>query len=196
VNEEPYNYSTGNGFNGALYDYLFSTYPGVKTAVGTAFRDYTQALTPCPTLQGSVQLQRPGTSTPHSSWQGPLRLTVFGTPHWLSTDASGHFSYRLPAGTYDLQVKGIHSLSVLRSGVVIPGSGAAVDFCTLMEGDASGDDRVAGADFSILASSYGLSAGDAGFDPRADFNNDGKVSGLDFSLLATNYDSSGPLTCP
>jgi len=46
-------------------------------------------------------------------------------------------------------------------------------------------------DFSILASTFGLGAGDPGFDPRADFNQDTFVTILDFSLLAANFGQCG-----
>jgi len=44
LNEQPYNLSTGQGFNGALYDYRYPTYPGVLTSVGINFRSYMAAL--------------------------------------------------------------------------------------------------------------------------------------------------------
>ena len=75
-------------------------------------------------------------------------------------------------------------------------SAAAVDFCTLLEGDASDDDRISGVDFSLLATAYNKQTGEPGFDARTDFNDDGRISGVDFSLLATNYNRSGPLACP
>jgi hypothetical protein len=51
-------------------------------------------------------------------------------------------------------------------------------------------------DVSILVTTYGKSAGDLGFDSRADFNDDGVVDAADFSLLASNYNRSGSLACP
>ncbi|MBM4429715.1 MAG: hypothetical protein FJ026_05105, partial [Chloroflexi bacterium] len=80
LNEQPYNLSTGQGFNGALYDYRYPTYPGVLTAVGVNFKNYMDALvaaatppatctptvTPTPT-QTSTSTPTPtqtGTSTP------------------------------------------------------------------------------------------------------------------------------------
>jgi hypothetical protein len=89
-------------------------------------------------------------------------------------------------------VKGRHSLSILRRGVTLPAVGV-VDMGTLLEGDASGDDRVSGVDFSILATAYATQRGDAGWDARADFNDDGRITALDFSLLASNYAQEGPI---
>jgi hypothetical protein len=131
-----------------------------------------------------VSLYPPGSNTPAST-----DATVL--------DAAGAFTTcAVPAaGVWDVEVKGSHSLSSRRAGVLIPPAAGPVDFCTLLEGDASDDNRVSGMDFSILATSYNQQAGEPGFDPRADFNDDGRVSGIDFSLLATNYNRSGPVAC-
>ncbi|MEI8083833.1 MAG: cohesin domain-containing protein, partial [Actinomycetes bacterium] len=149
-------------------------------------------------LSGKVALQS------HSSPNGqPVRIWRFApggtTPiaNYSSTlDASGGLTVcGIPAGTYDFRVKGGHSLSIRRANVSAPGGATPVDFCTLLEGDASDDDRVSGVDFSVLATTYNKQTGQPGFDARADFNDDGRISGVDFSLLATNYNRSGPVTC-
>ncbi len=44
LNDQPYNPETGAGFNGALYDHRYPSYPGVITAFGINFRDYTEAI--------------------------------------------------------------------------------------------------------------------------------------------------------
>jgi len=77
--------------------------------------------------------------------------------------------------------------------VAVP-TDAVVEFGTLLEGDASDNDRVAGEDFSILATAYAACEGHAAWDPRPDFNTDGCVTGADFSLLATNYGRSGSIS--
>jgi len=105
----------------------------------------------------------------------------------------------MPGTTYDVKIKSTHSLSNRRSGVTIPATGpgsGTVDLCTLREGDANNDDRVSGVDVSILVTTYGKSAGNPGFDARADFNDDGVVDAADFSLLSSNYNRNGPLGCP
>jgi len=110
-----------------------------------------------------------------------------------------------PGATYVVEVTGQHSLSNLRSGVTLPGVMPAfmvmpppppVDFCTLLEGDTNLDNRVAGADISLLVSAYGTADGDAGFEPQADLNDDGQISAADYSLLTSNYQREGPVPCP
>ena len=148
-------------------------------------------------LEGSVTLQAHATSDGY-----PIVLSLFNpgdsTPiasYNTTLDANGNFSIcGLAGGPFDVSVKGNHSLSSKRTNLTIPAT-APVDFCTLLEGDASNDDRISGIDFSILASAYNTQNGDSTFDPRADFNDDGRISGVDFSLLASNYNLSGPILC-
>ncbi len=51
LNDKPYDFVTQTGFNGALFDYRYPSYPGVITEIGVNFREYTSALrvTPMPT---------------------------------------------------------------------------------------------------------------------------------------------------
>ncbi|KPL20532.1 MAG: hypothetical protein AMJ93_11710, partial [Anaerolineae bacterium SM23_84] len=44
LNDQPWDPDTGEGFNGALYDYRYPEYPGVITSMGIHFREYTDAL--------------------------------------------------------------------------------------------------------------------------------------------------------
>ena len=149
-------------------------------------------------LTGKAALQS------HTSPAGhPVRLSRF-TPggaiplasYNAVLDANGGFTVcNIPGGVFDFQLKGAHSLSVRRTNMSVP-SGASIDFCTLLEGDASDDDRISGVDFSLVATAYNKQSGETGFDARTDFNDDGRISGVDFSLLATNYNRTGPLPCP
>lgn len=54
-------------------------------------------------------------------------------------------------------------------------------------GDANGDTRVDGLDFTAFVSTYGVPIGQAGHLAFFDFNNDGRIDGLDFGQFATNY---------
>lgn len=54
-------------------------------------------------------------------------------------------------------------------------------------GDATGDGHVNYADLVILAASFGKSAGQDGYDVRADFNGDGVVNYADLVILAASY---------
>jgi len=44
LNDKPYDLSTGEGFNGSLFDWRFPTYPGVITLFGVNFSRYTSRL--------------------------------------------------------------------------------------------------------------------------------------------------------
>ena len=150
-------------------------------------------------LDGQVTLQsRP--APPNPRWVMPLTVvllepggdTVMAGPYDVSTNESGEFSVPgLPAGTYDVGVKGRRTLSRLATGVVLTGESVPVDFGTLVEGDASSDDYVGGADYSLLYTNYGQVA------PAAleicDFNGDDYVGGADYSLLYTNYGQVGEM---
>ena len=50
LNDQPYNFVTGRGFNGALFDYRYPTYPGVITEIGINFKQYTDALALTPSV--------------------------------------------------------------------------------------------------------------------------------------------------
>ena len=184
LNEEPYNWNTGDGFNGALFDYQTSSFPGVLTPVGVRFKAYTDPLAAC-NIEGSVTLQRPA-QAPHPSWSVPLTVTVCSTSYQVTTDESGRFSLpNLGAAKCDVVVKGAHTLSNSRQAVeLLPGVNS-IDLGTLSEGDANGDDCVNILDFSILATWFNMNHA------AADFNEDGLVNISDFSLLAMNFGQCG-----
>lgn len=152
-----------------------------------------------PWFIGAVRLQGHG-APPSVRWSG-YTLTVqlldaagsVVRSFDVTTDETGRFALLSPpSGTFDMRVKGRHSLSSLRRGVILPTAGV-MEMGTLLEGDASGDDRVSGVDFSILAAAYMTQRGGAGWDARADFNDDGRISAIDFSLLVSNYAREGPV---
>jgi hypothetical protein len=76
--------------------------------------------------------------------------------------------------------------------LLAPGANA-VDFGTLLEGDANDNNVVELHDFSILATAFGTGVGQPGFDPRADFNESTWIDIADFSLLSTNYGQAGDI---
>jgi Dockerin type I domain len=61
-------------------------------------------------------------------------------------------------------------------------------------GDVNGNGVVDCADLAIVKASFGKTAGQAGFDPRADLNKDGVVSVLDLSIVAKQLPAG--TTCP
>ena len=150
------------------------------------------------TLSGSIALQgRPG--APHGSWIGPVEVSLFqpgatvpARVAGLSTDDRGRFSLSdIPAGTYNIRVKGLHTLANRRGGVVLGSGDNHEALGTLKEGDANNDNRIDAADASALAASFGLSEGSPGFDAAADFDNNGVVNAADQALLAANYGEVG-----
>jgi hypothetical protein len=150
-------------------------------------------------VKGSVDLQgRP--PAPDPSWITNLRVSLTVPPETvprysfdLFTDENGVFEVGpVDPLTYDMRVKGTHTLQNLVSVTLNPGENL-VDAGELLEGDADDNNCVVGLDFSILATTFGKGEGDPGFDPRADFDQNGFVVGLDFSLLATNFGRCGAL---
>jgi len=149
-------------------------------------------------VTGSLDLQgRP--DAPDPSWiltDMRVSFTVHGEQNPLyefvtDTNDSGVFEVGVvDPGIYDMRVKGTHTLQNLVPVTLVPGDNP-VNVPTLLEGDANDDNVVTILDFSILASSFGKSDGDPGFDARADFNQDGFVTILDFSLLAVNFGQGG-----
>jgi len=198
LNDEPYNFETGRGFNGALYSHLNPRFPGTLTYVGTQFKAYTDALlTGAACLSADVGLEgRP--APPNASYitTGVVTLYSVDCPEpdlrSVTTDATGHFTLcQVPPGTYDITVKGFNTLANRVDGVSITVGGPVVDLGMLRSGDANHDNCVTILDFSMLATAYATSTGAPAFDPRADFNADGYVDILDFSLLATHFSECG-----
>ena len=146
-------------------------------------------------LDGHVNWQGHGGHGPR--WALPLRLVIYhGTDVYtdtvLTTDTSGDFLLpSVDVDTYDMTAKGTHTLRVRLHDVEVLTPTTDVDFGTLPEGDANGDNTVNAIDASIMATAYWTSKGGPGFDGRADFNEDGTINALDASLLATNYWRTG-----
>lgn len=147
------------------------------------------------TLNGSVVLQgRP--AAPNAQWQVPLTVDFYAeenmtTPAFsksVTTDNSGNFIITdITPGNYKIAVKNGHTLKKV-SQLETFGSGLkTINFGTLKEGDANGDNTVDELDFSLLLNSFYKALGDPGFDIRTDFNDDSLVDEFDFSLLLNSY---------
>jgi len=118
----------------------------------------------------------------------PLTVTIGGQQYAVTTDTSGNFNITgLTPGTYNILVKGAHTLANLRSTTLVSGANA-VSFGTLKEGDANSDNCVTIADFSILASGFFPA-----YEARADFNQDSYVNLADFALLRENFAVCGDI---
>jgi len=115
-------------------------------------------------------------------------LHIFA-PH---TDDQGRFTIEgVMPGTYDLRVKGMHTLANRWSELELVAGDNAVDMGELVEGDADNDNDVDGTDASLVNLAFGTVPGDPNWDPRADFNEDEVVSGVDMGLLGANFGRVG-----
>jgi hypothetical protein len=198
LNDQPYNFETAQGFNGGLFDYTDSTFPGTPTAFGLNFISYTNALlTGAACITGTVSMEaRPAAPDASYVTTATLTLLAVGCPQpdvrSVTTNASGRFTVcNVTPGTYDIVAKGYSTLANRTNAVVLPSGSTNVNLGLLRSGDANNDNQVTMADFSILAAAYRTVAGDAAYDQRADFNGDGKVDIRDFSLLATHFSQVG-----
>ncbi|WP_020571199.1 putative Ig domain-containing protein [Neolewinella persica] len=116
------------------------------------------------------------------------------TPVYSNTEmvgATGEMTLTgLTPGTYVLAVKHVQYLRVVETVTINAGSNI-VDVGSLLAGDGNNDNQVSAIDFSILAGTYNLQEGDAGYNPNADYNGNTLVNALDFSLLVTNFNVQG-----
>ncbi len=137
-------------------------------------------------------------AAPHARLETAIHVVVVptggGAPYadfTITTDASSMVVLNsLPFGSWDVWVKGDHTLAARATVNVVAGT-VALTVGALREGDANNDNVVSITDFSILAASFGKASGTAGYDARADFNADGSVSITDFSLLAGSFGQTG-----
>jgi len=151
-------------------------------------------------LNGSVTLQgRPEAADPR--WQVPIQVRLYKsdetTPAYEftpTTDNNGHFTlYGVQPGVYDAYIKHAHTLQS-KQPITLRSGANRIDFGTLREGDADGDNMVRLLDFSILATAFSKCQSTPGYDERADFDGNGCVKMVDFSLLATNFGATGERT--
>jgi hypothetical protein len=172
-----FGYSNGNGTA------PYKSGHGVFTVVlGNSTLDGNVDLGGRPATDVTVRLFTPGT---HSQ-----AAKLYGT-----TDSDGNFTIEgLPSGIYDVGVKGQTSLSILVYNQTF-NSTTTINFGTLVEGDASGDDYVDGSDLSPLSSAWYSYPGCPGgnWNPDVDFNRDNIIiDGSDLSLLSSSWYQWGP----
>ncbi|MCL4465455.1 MAG: hypothetical protein M1389_05400 [Chloroflexi bacterium] len=177
-----------------------STPPNTPTSTGTPTP--TQKPAEPPTILGHVALEGRTNPTPHSSYVVTLTLSllqpstetlVYSTT--LTTDQSAYFTAtNVLTGTYDLRIKGSHTLSRKLNGVTLVPGNNVVDWASrgaLKEGDINQDNYVTILEFSLLRGSFGKCQGAAGYDARTDFNGDNCTTVLDFSLLRQSFGQAG-----
>jgi len=130
-----------------------------------------------------------------------LALSVPGNPAVVgtykgTTDRNGVVIFgNLPAGTYDVHVKGAHSLQNARASIaLVPNRTVDVDMKALIEGDVDGDNCVTVDDFSLVQSLVGVGKNATGYNPAADLDGDGQVTVADVSLLRSGFDKCGDIS--
>ena len=133
-----------------------------------------------------IEFRAPGTTNAVHSADVPVKPVGAGSPFGNYCVAG------VPAGTYDVAVKGDKNLRVLIANATIGGSGTLPDIL-LPGGDANDDNSVDTSDFGILVGSYGGSSAvsGSGYDPSTDFNFDGVVDATDFGILVGDYNTTG-----
>ena len=135
-----------------------------------------------------IEFRTPGTTTALKSFDVALTPVGAGSP-------LGTFSVSgVPAGTYDVALKGSKQLRVVVPNVAVTGSSFALPGnITLPGGDATNDNIVDIGDFGILVNSYNGDAtiAGSGYNAAADFNYDGVVDIGDFGVLVNEYNNSG-----
>jgi hypothetical protein len=162
----------------------------------------------------SVLLQ--GSQRPDSGWVVPLTVKFFNpganvmtaTPVYTfnltTAKVGGYATAQCPGvapGNYDVTAVSEHTLVNVKRNVTVTAPSTTVNLSpeikyALLEGNANNDDRINILDFGILATSYGKSKGQPGYNPMADFDRNDVVNIFDFGLLATNYLKIAPIEVP
>ncbi|HET6313434.1 MAG TPA: SpoIID/LytB domain-containing protein, partial [Chloroflexia bacterium] len=142
-------------------------------------------------------------SAPNDSWVQPLTLSLSDPAsasivgkYQSTTDRNGvAFFQGLPEGTYNVHVKGPHSLQSARASILLSNNTTAeADMKAQIEGDVDGDNCVTVADFSVVQAMLGANENSSGFNPAADLNSDGEVTLSDVSLLRSGFDMCGDIS--
>ena len=127
-----------------------------------------------------------GTSTVVKTADVTLTTTA-GSPTGTFTLAG------IPAGTYDVLIKGRKNLAVLSPNVVVSATGGTIAPVTLPAGDTNNDNFVDSSDFGTLIGAFNTdsSIANSGYDPTADLNFDGVIDSSDFGLLIGEFNNAG-----
>ncbi|MBX7131623.1 MAG: tandem-95 repeat protein [Fimbriimonadaceae bacterium] len=157
----------------------------VKTISGRIeLQDYLGDITGQPI---TIELRIPG--QPVALFVRTVNLTATGSFQFTTT------SNAVPAGVYDIAVKGSHWLKRLMPSVAIAANGrSGIDFVgalSLINGDADGDNEVAIGDFAVISAAYGSTVGDPNWLASADLDGDLEVSIGDYAILSANYGLAG-----
>jgi hypothetical protein len=127
--------------------------------------------------QATVEIRSPGTSTP--LFTQVVETDTSGSATMQSLDTS-----MVPAGSYDIAVKGISHLRRVYSGVPFVANTVNIDLSTggrLIAGDLNSDNYINSMDLSHqVRTMYSRN------DTRTDLNRDGIVNSLDISNTSFN----------
>ncbi len=108
-------------------------------------------------------------------------------------DAQGNFQMAtsLPAGNYDIAVKGSHWLRQVLANQTIHANGLGGLSFSLLNGDIDGNNAVGLSDFARLKSAFGSLPGNPNWNPNADLDGNGAVGLSDFAILKLNFGRIG-----
>jgi hypothetical protein len=140
----------------------------------------------------TIKLFTPGTTTPVDV----LTAVPVYTFDLNTTKSNGYAAAQatgIQSGMYDISVTSPHCLVIVKRGVAISFNTDTLNLGTLLDGNANNDAKINIQDFGVLASTYGKSAGDSGFNAQADFDRNNKVNISDFGILAANYGKFSPV---
>ena len=119
----------------------------------------------------------------------------------VAANPGGHGALTMPDGTFELPALAAGSYNVdvshtsyLRAGprpfTVATGNTLNLGNVTLLGGDCDGDDNINIMDAAMVALSFALTSGRAGYEPRADINGDGVVDIYDLVMVGNNFGCS------
>ena len=111
-----------------------------------------------------------------------------------SGSAVGTFSVSgVPAGTYDVLIKGSKNLAILSPNVVVTATSGTIPLAILPAGDSDNNNAVDSSDFGTLIGAFNTdgSVAGSGYDPTVDFNFDGLIDSSDFALLIGEFNNMG-----
>ncbi len=108
------------------------------------------------------------------------------------TSAGGFAFTDIPAGSYNLAIKGAKWLQSV-APVNVTNANATNLSITLGGGDGNNDNSVDSSDFTLLIGAYNsdINLPGSGYNPLADFNCDGLVDSSDFTLLIGEFGNVG-----
>jgi hypothetical protein len=119
----------------------------------------------------------------------------------VAADPGGQGALTMPDGTFELPALAAGGYNVdvthpsyLRAGPrpfsVTTGNTLNLGNVLLLGGDCDGDDKINIMDAAMVALSFALLSGRAGFEPRADINGDGVVDIFDLVMVGNNFGCS------